>query len=55
MKRIQINHNIVDQDILKEIKRYMVAPWQQYMLSITGLVAIVASIFNFMNNQILYL
>ena len=51
MKRIQINHNIVDQEILKEIKRYMVAPWQQYMLSITGLVAIVASIFNFMNNQ----
>ena len=28
MKRIQISHNIVDEDLLKEVKRYMIAPWQ---------------------------
>ena len=27
MKRIQISHNIVDEDLLKEVKRYMIAPW----------------------------
>lgn len=51
MKRIQVTHNIVDQDILNEIKKYMVAPWQQYMLMITGFIALVVSIFNLVNQD----
>lgn len=51
MKRIQINHIIVNESILKEIKRYMIAPWQYYMLIITGIIAIVASALNVMNKQ----
>ena len=34
MKRIQISHNIVDEDLLKEVKKYMIAPWQKYLLSL---------------------
>lgn len=51
MKRIQITHNIVDENILGEVKRYLIAPWQKYMLVATGVVAIIASIINFMNKQ----
>ncbi|MFR7592234.1 MAG: hypothetical protein ACLUVC_12365 [Longibaculum sp.] len=51
MKRIQINHIVVNEDILKEIKRYMVAPWQRYLLLLTGIIAFVASVMNFMNKQ----
>lgn len=51
MRRIQITHNIVNQDILNEIKRYMVAPWQQYMLIVTGIIALIASVLNLVNQQ----
>lgn len=51
MKRVQINHNVVDESILKEIQNYMVAPWQRYMLALTGVLAFIASILNFVNKQ----
>ena len=31
--------------------KYMVAPWQQYMLMITGFIALVVSIFNLVNQD----
>lgn len=51
MKRIQINHIIVNESILKEIKRHMIAPWQQYMLIITGIIAMIATAFNVVSEQ----
>ena len=41
MKRIQISHNIVDKDILDELKKYMLAPWQKILLFCTAVIAIV--------------
>ncbi|MEG0367978.1 MAG: hypothetical protein RR585_14145 [Coprobacillus sp.] len=51
MKRIQVNHIKVDEDILKEIKKYILPTWQKYMLSITMLIALVISSFIFMNQR----
>lgn len=53
MKRIQISHNIVDEDLLKEVKRYMIAPWQKYLLSLTGVISLILGIINVVNQNML--
>ncbi|WP_028043469.1 YcxB family protein [Candidatus Stoquefichus massiliensis] len=54
MKRIQITHNIVTKDILKELKWHRISPWQKYMLLLTSIIAAVISIFNFMHQDYLF-
>ena len=51
MNRIQISHNIVDEDLLKEVKKYMIAPWQKYLLSLTGVISLILGIINVVNQQ----
>lgn len=53
MKRIQISHNIVDEDLLKEVKKYMIAPWQKYLLSLTGVISLILGIINVVNQNML--
>lgn len=53
MKRIQISHNIIDENILKEVKKYMIASWQKYLLILTGLVAAVLGVVNLMYHDTL--
>lgn len=53
MKRIQISRNIVDEALLKEVKKYMIAPWQRNMLVIAGIVALIIGIVNLVNQQML--
>lgn len=54
MKRIQITHNIVTKDILKELKWHRISAWQKYMLLLTGVAAIFVSIFNLVNHDYIY-
>jgi len=51
MKRIQISHNVIDLDILNEVKKYLLAPWQTYLLFGTTIVAFIAAVFNFYANS----
>ena len=51
MKRIQISHNIVDKELLKEVKKYMVAPWQKYLLIFTACIAFVLCVINFVHQE----
>ena len=53
MNRIQISHNIVDEDLLKEVKKYMIAPWQKYLLSLTGVISLILGIINVVNQNML--
>lgn len=47
MERFQVSHNIIDKDILMELKKYMLAPWQKIMLFVTAIVAVIFAFFNF--------
>ncbi len=51
MKRIQLNHIKVDEDILKEIKKYILPLWQKNMLLITMVIAVVFSAITLMNQR----
>lgn len=53
MKRIQINRNIVDEVILKELKSQMIEPWRKFLLIGTVVIAIVLAIINLVNQDIL--
>ena len=53
MKRIQIGRNIVDETLLKEVKKYMIAPWQRNLLIIAGIIALIIGAFNLVNQQLL--
>lgn len=51
MKRVQISHNVIDEKILKEVKKYMITSWQKYLLIVTGLVAVILGIVNLMHQE----
>lgn len=40
VNRIQVNRNIVNVEILKEVKNHLIAPWQRNLLFITSVVAV---------------
>ena len=48
VNRIQVNRNIVNVEILKEVKNHLIAPWQRNLLFITSVVAVGLGISNFM-------
>lgn len=41
MDRIQISHNVVDQNLLEELRNHIMVPWQKYLLLVTGCLAVV--------------
>lgn len=51
MKRIQISHNVVDESLLKEVKKYMITSWQKYLLILTGIIAFVLGVINLMHQE----
>ena len=46
VNRIQVNRNIVNVEILKEVKNHLIAPWQRNLLFITSVVAVGLAISN---------
>lgn len=53
MKRIQISHNVVDMNLLKEVKWYMISSWQKVALSVTGVISLILGIINMSSQQLL--
>lgn len=52
MKRIQINRNVIDENILGELKRQMIEPWRKLLLIATVIVALVLAVINFSTQEI---
>lgn len=51
VKRIQVSHNVVDKNILQEIKWNMIPSWQKYMLLLTSVVALIVAVINFVSKE----
>ena len=47
MKKIQINHNVIDETILKEVKQYMLPTWQRNALIFAGVFSLAVGILNY--------
>lgn len=46
MKHLQINHNVLTKEILKESKKYMITSFQKYSLLICGVISIGIGIYH---------
>lgn len=47
MKKIQINHNVIDESILKEVKKYMLPAWQKNALIFAGTFSFIVGLLNY--------
>ena len=48
MKKIQINHNVIDETILKEVKKYMLPAWQKNALIFAGTFSFIVGFLNYL-------